>query len=375
MEVSNDFIEWLGADLSVKILMFLEDPSDLVRVSAVSSSWRQFMIVNGICKKLCLKMFPEMSTLSRAIEISNMIEPVESRTNEPIEWACLKRDHKVYAFLAQGLASFPRKDCLSEALGASSTDNYADESIQNTLEPSDRIGQRASYWSSKGEIDSAIAETLTYKLRAKLCVITEIHIQPFQAYFQFGSPIYSAKAVRFLMGHSIAGMEAQKEGDVSSAAQESSHEKFVWTYVSPEFPMAHENCLQKFMLPEPVLCIGGILQVQLLGRVKKQEIDSLYYICVSHVEVVGRPATPAFDVEILDQSGKCMLRHNPEQHLCSNNRSPQSESSCPPRIHRFSASIRGWEHMILNTLLGARGIMVNDYDYDGEDDDSDDQYN
>ena len=42
MEVSNDFIEWLGADLSVKILMFLEDPSDLVRVSAVSSSWRQF---------------------------------------------------------------------------------------------------------------------------------------------------------------------------------------------------------------------------------------------------------------------------------------------------------------------------------------------
>ena len=31
--------------------------------------------------------------------------------------------------------------------------------------------------------------------------------------------------------------------------------------------------------------------------------------------------------------------------------------------------------MILNTLPGARGIMVNDYDYDGEDDDSDDQYN
>ena len=45
------------------------------------------------------------------------------------------------------------------------------------------------------------------------------------------------------------------------------------------------------------------------------------------------------------------------------------------RIHRFGASIRGWEHMILNTLPGARGIMVNDYDYDGEDDDSDDQYN
>ncbi|XP_027151396.1 F-box protein At4g00755-like isoform X2 [Coffea eugenioides] len=141
-----------------------------------------------------------MSTVTRAIEISNIVEPVESRTNEPIEWACLKRDHKVYAFLAQGIASFPRKECLSEALGASSTDNYPDESIQNTPEPSDRIGQRPSYWSSKGEIDSAVPETLTYKLMAKLCVITEIHIQPFQVYFQFGSPIYPAKAVRFLMG-------------------------------------------------------------------------------------------------------------------------------------------------------------------------------
>ena len=47
------------------------------------------------------------------------------------------------------------------------------------------------------------------------------------------------------------------------------------------------------------------------------------------------------------------------------------------RIHRFGASIRDWEHMILNTLPGARWIMVNDYDYDGdgEDDDLDDQYN
>lgn len=125
--------------------------------------------------------------------------------------------------------------------------------------------------------------------------------------------------------------------------------------------------MQKFKLPEPVLCIGGILQVQLLGRVQKQQLDSLYYICVSHVEVVGQPVTPAFDVEILDQSGKCMLRHNAEQHLCSNNRSHQSESSSRPCFHRFGASMRGWEPMILNTLLGARGIMVND--------DDDDEYN
>lgn len=42
MDGSMDFIQWLGEDMSLKILMCLQDPSDLVRTSAVSSSWRQF---------------------------------------------------------------------------------------------------------------------------------------------------------------------------------------------------------------------------------------------------------------------------------------------------------------------------------------------
>ena len=38
----NDFMDWLGPDMSIKVLMCLEDPSDLVRASTVSKSWRQF---------------------------------------------------------------------------------------------------------------------------------------------------------------------------------------------------------------------------------------------------------------------------------------------------------------------------------------------
>lgn len=49
---SKDFIEWLGQDVSLKILMCLEDPSDLVRTSAVSSSWRRFGEFNHL--SLCL---------------------------------------------------------------------------------------------------------------------------------------------------------------------------------------------------------------------------------------------------------------------------------------------------------------------------------
>lgn len=42
MEVCADFLERLGPDASTTVLMLLDDPADLVRVSAVSRSWRRF---------------------------------------------------------------------------------------------------------------------------------------------------------------------------------------------------------------------------------------------------------------------------------------------------------------------------------------------
>lgn len=138
------------------------------------------VIEHGLCKQLCLKMFPEISSATHIIEVKNMIEPVNLNIDDSTEWERLKRDHRVYAFLAQGLTPYIRKDCISDPISASSTDNYPDESIQNTLEPRDRVGLRALYWSSKGEADPSVPETLIYKLVAKLCVVTEIDVQPFQ---------------------------------------------------------------------------------------------------------------------------------------------------------------------------------------------------
>ncbi|KAH0689748.1 hypothetical protein KY289_017106 [Solanum tuberosum] len=42
MEGCGDFVQCLLPDMSIKILSCLDDPADLIRVSAVSSSWRQF---------------------------------------------------------------------------------------------------------------------------------------------------------------------------------------------------------------------------------------------------------------------------------------------------------------------------------------------
>lgn len=125
-------------------------------------------------------MFPEISSVARVIEANNKIEPVKVNLSSNMEWECLRRKHKIYSFLAQGLCPVIREDCISGAISASSTDNYPDESIQNTLEARDRVGNRPSYWSSKGEGDPSVPETLLYRLTAKLSVVTEIHVQPFQ---------------------------------------------------------------------------------------------------------------------------------------------------------------------------------------------------
>ena len=42
MEICADLLDWLGPDTSATVLMLLDDPADLVRVSAVSRSWRRF---------------------------------------------------------------------------------------------------------------------------------------------------------------------------------------------------------------------------------------------------------------------------------------------------------------------------------------------
>ncbi|KAL0002561.1 hypothetical protein SO802_016342 [Lithocarpus litseifolius] len=297
MEACMDFMNWLDLDVSVKLLMHLKDPSDLARVSSVSRSWRDFVIANGLFKQLCLRMFPQLSKVAHVMELNNCgaKESVEVGSSHSMEWESLARDYRVYASLARACTSFLVQDCISEAISASSTDNYPIETIDNTLLPANNVSWRA-YWSSKGQSNPAVPETLTYKLVSEFCVITEIYICPFKAYFQPGSPIYSAKSVRFRMGHP------------KSHSLPSANDTFIWTYTSPEFPMAQESCLQKFRLPEPVLCIGGILQIELLGRVQTQETDGLFYICISHVHVVGRCLSPAFVVENIQPSGTFVLK-------------------------------------------------------------------
>nr|AFK39809.1 unknown [Lotus japonicus] len=356
MECRKDFLSFLDSDMSLKILMCLDDPVDLVRVSCVSRSWRHYVIVNSLCKQLCLRIFPQLSRVTRVVETNQhgLEETPEVGSSSSMEWLALQRDHRVYAYLARSFKSSVSMNCIAKTIVASSTDNFPQESIDNTLEPSDHIAGRYSYWSSNGQSNPNVPETLTYELASQICVVTEINIQPFQAYFQMGGPIYSAKSVRFKMGHINASLDA------------SADEKIVWTYTSPEFPMTQENELQNSKLPEPVLCIGGILQVELLGRVQRQEMDGLLYICISHVQAVGSLLSPAFSVDILEPSGMFVLK-------CDRNYQPPAtseEESGANSTDYMQRGLRDFQQIV--TILRGHVIGVVEDDWDEEEYEADD---
>ncbi|CAM8922570.1 unnamed protein product [Rhodiola kirilowii] len=311
MEPSMDFLKFLDPDTSLMILNRLDVPADLVRVSAVSHDWKDYVIEHELGKQLCLKKFPQVSSFPKVALVSGTEMPGDVGSSCSMEWASKKRGHLVYTSLAHVLDSAKKWSCIAEAICASSTDNHPEESIDNTLIQSDRIEQRASYWSSEGQSDPDVPESLIYKLKSSLCLVNEVYIQPFQAYFQLGYPIYSSRSVRFRMGHPKYPLNLDLE---YARLDELTDEDFVWNYTSPEFPMLQERSLQKFQLPEPVLCIGGYLKIELLGRVQRQDSDGMYYICVSHVRADGMSLSPKFTVKILrtlQNWGKFGLEYNP----------------------------------------------------------------
>ncbi|CAF1702958.1 unnamed protein product [Brassica napus] len=211
-----DFVSKLDTDTLLSILSCLDDPSDLVRASAsaVSRSWRDF----GLSKKLCFKLFYQLTCVDRVNEESSW-----SRSSL-MDTKLLEREHKAFALLAKGCTSSPIRSCIADAIIASSTHNFR-KSILNTLDEIDQIGDTPSYWSSSGQQESSVPETLLYKLKGDLCVVTEFSIHPFQAYFQPGSPIYSLHYVRFRLGHLDNNNSQEKDN-------------YVWTYTSQEFAMA-----------------------------------------------------------------------------------------------------------------------------------------
>lgn len=138
------------------------------------------VIENALCKHLCLKMVPEISGVVRTIEGHNLIEFDGNKWGYCYtrKWERLNRNHKVYAILVFSL--IPMDNCISQAICASTMNDPIRESLTNTLEPRDITEHGPSYWSSIGQSDPSVIETLLYRLYSKICLVTDIHVKPFQ---------------------------------------------------------------------------------------------------------------------------------------------------------------------------------------------------
>ncbi|WJX71380.1 hypothetical protein P8452_55378 [Trifolium repens] len=60
---------------------------------------------------------------------------------------------------------------------------------------------------------------------------------------------------------------------------------------------------QQLKLPQPVMCIGGMMLLELFERDHKQEKHNLF---IHPVQVVGRTISPSFIVTML-RRGRCSL--------------------------------------------------------------------
>ncbi|KQK23986.1 hypothetical protein BRADI_1g77410v3 [Brachypodium distachyon] len=279
-----DFLELVGPDISASVFGLLDNPADLVRAAAVSRSWRHRVVESGMCKSLCLKMCPEAAVFTSAVETSRPPPPpptaAESSGDAARATTSLESHFRIYSNLCGALVHFTKPDanCIQHCVCASSTTG-ASEMMEHTLEPQDRNNHRPSFWCSQGQDDPNVPEALTYRLTSDICVISEIKLQPFQAFFENGSPIYSPEMVRFRFGHCKLPRGKEPFGiEMLENQIVIPDENFVWTYSSPEFPVLQENMLQSFRLPRPVLCIGGVVKIELLGPVQKHAVDDKYYI-------------------------------------------------------------------------------------------------
>ncbi|RCV29519.1 hypothetical protein SETIT_6G020100v2 [Setaria italica] len=350
-----DFVDRLGPDASAAVFAVLRDPADLAHAAAVSRSWRTLVMVVHMSKIQCLRLCPEVASFTR-IELeqpTNSASGSDSGVNEEdagstaatTTWENYKTEKMVYMHLVHALFSpHTWMSCITACLGASSTDNFPGESIQNTLEPRERVNNWPCYWSSGGQEDPAVPEFLVYKLCSDLCLIDEIRIQPFRAYFQRGLPIYSSQYVRFKFGCPKLPLRLEDLVSEENEGQLTADDNYIWMYTSSEFPMLQKNVLQSFKLPRPVLCIGGVVKVEFLGRIQKQREDDQYYICVSHVQVLGTPLPREFGAAPC-QNGP-VLKYYPDHE-------PSDDSGGRINWKGFEESM--WRALVIN----GQGIGLN----------------
>lgn len=150
-------------------------------------------------------------------------------------------------------------------------------------------------------------EHLTFELMTPVTVVVGFYITPYQAYFHNSNPVYGPNEVCLqILRPSHIKREYAPLPSVSHRAHcKISHHQQVLQdpevcYQSDFYPVRNVASEQYFLLPDPVLCIGGTVRIVFRGMQQRQTVfpglDD-YYLCISRADVIGVPYPHVFIVD------------------------------------------------------------------------------
>ncbi|KFM25655.1 F-box protein [Auxenochlorella protothecoides] len=263
-----------GLPVEVLARVFSGLPTDALQaVELVCRLWRSIVREADVwLAHPSLQPYPTLAEAARRLMLGRLVvEHPRSDADPLVHLPVGDREMRLVA-LVSCLGPDPASSLARNVLGASTTD-HREESAINLLLPEERVtfGLGLSYWSSRGSPDPGSRDWVALRLAHPLVLVQEIRLRPFQAWFQPGGPVYAPVGVRFRIG----GPMLFHPGS--------------WQLGEAVLPQPGVAEVQAFRLPRPVLCVGGCVTVELLGKTQRQEEDGLLYVCLSYVHVVGRP--------------------------------------------------------------------------------------
>ena len=153
------------------------------------------------------------------------------------------------------------------------------------------------YWgSAPSRMDSA-NEFITFKLRSEISIIDRISVTPYRAFWHPDSPVYGARSVSLQL--LVPSSELLSLADQPLPHSENRYRNLCGFrqdevyYSTPFFPLQNRATTQEFILPKPILSVGGFVRLVFQGMHQRQtiEIDDVlhddYFVCISHVTVGG----------------------------------------------------------------------------------------
>ena len=155
---------------------------------------------------------------------------------------------------------------------------------------------RPCYWSSAPQHESSAIEHITFTLFSPLIMVHSFSLTPYQAFFHPEAPVYSPVSVSLQFLAPMLDDHPHEIIDDDNAVLDVASNPFYCYHETEEFPIQPVFKAQQFIMPSPILAIGGRVRIMLRGFHQRQTLEGEndngmpldeYYMCLSEVSLYG----------------------------------------------------------------------------------------